>query len=659
MKSLILLLVLMAVMGIFTLSHADTTYVSTGSVSGVWTIDNSPYVVHNGDITVEDNDTLTIMAGVTVLFTARYKFIVEGLLTAEGTEVDSVIFTRFYPTEESKWRGFRFDEADEGSSLSWCRIEYAKGEGAYPEVRGGAIWINDCDVWIRHCSIVRNYTHNSNLNGSGAGIFMEGSNSIIEGCHFIQNQADNGGGICVGSESSPTIQFNLFEDNQTFSSGGGIYVAANSEALIAYNVFEGNHSGGIFGGGAINLWSATWLYGTTSEVYSNLIIGNSASSSGGGIYSRYDGSQIYNNTIVGNSAANGGGIYVLTFPDLPPTIYNSIVWENSAPTGSQIYLDPSVGSAANITYCDVQGGWAGSGNFDSNPLFVTGALGDYFLSQMASGQIHDSPCVDAGDPGSAMVLGTTRTDGVLDIGIVDLGFHLSPGGAPGWLTVGMNPNFVPTQIPANGGGFQFEICIANIGGEGMFFDVWINVIMPNGSVYGPVQQVDDLWLSTGDNLYRQNILQWVPGRAPAGMYSYVANVGEYPDYIIDSDSFPFEKLPGDGRAAGFEGWELSNWEGDAQASFYSTPPTEFVLYPAYPNPFNPETTIEFSLPHSADVSLSIYNSLGERVAVLLEGVVATGMHSVVWDASDFASGIYFYELKAGTFRGIGKCLLGK
>ena len=560
-------LVILTVSAFSLTAFADTTYVASGPVSGVWTTDGSPYIVNEGDIIVEESDALTIMPGVEVRFTGMYKFIVEGRLNADGFEEDSIIFTRHYPTEESKWRGFRFDDADDSSSLSWCRLEYAKGTGAYPEVRGGGIWISNCMVWIRHCLIAHNYTHNANLNGSGGGIFMEESNSIIESCHFIQNQADNGGGINVGWGSSPTIQFNLFERNEAFSSGGGIYVAANAESYLFRNTFAGNHSGGIFGGGAVTLWSATWLYGTTSEVSNNLIIDNNASSSGGGIYSRYDGSEIYNNTILGNSAGSGGGIYVLTFPDLPPTVYNCIVWGNSAPIGSQIYLDPSAGSAANVSYSDVQGGWLGAGNINQNPYFAAGANGSYYLGQEASGQLYDSPCVDAGDPSSAMIIGTTRTDGVLDEGVVDMGYHYPPGETPGWLVVAINPNITPIQIPSNGGGFQFEIWIANIGGNWMQFDLWTSVVMPDSSIYGPIIIREGVGLQAGANIYRENIQQWVPGVAPAGSYTYTANVGDYPDYVIDSDSFPFEKLPGmDMQGAGgrkFDaGWEDYGGEKD-------------------------------------------------------------------------------------------------
>jgi len=82
-------------------------------------------------------------------------------------------------------------------------------------------------------------------------------------------------------------------------------------------------------------------------------------------------------------------------------------------------------------------------------------------------------------------------------------------------------------------------------------------------------------------------------------------------------------------------------------------PTEFVLEQNYPNPFNPSTTIRFSLPEAAGVTLTIYNTSGQRVRTLVSGQMGAGQHSVVWNATDdrgarVASGLYLYTLKAGT-----------
>ena len=78
-------------------------------------------------------------------------------------------------------------------------------------------------------------------------------------------------------------------------------------------------------------------------------------------------------------------------------------------------------------------------------------------------------------------------------------------------------------------------------------------------------------------------------------------------------------------------------------------PAEFALSQNYPNPFNPETVIEYTLSRSGDVSLIVYNLRGEEVALLIDSNMPAGNHRVGWDASNFASGIYFYRLQAGEF----------
>ena len=88
-------------------------------------------------------------------------------------------------------------------------------------------------------------------------------------------------------------------------------------------------------------------------------------------------------------------------------------------------------------------------------------------------------------------------------------------------------------------------------------------------------------------------------------------------------------------------------------------PTEFSVSSAYPNPFNPTTTLSFALPMETDVSLSVYNLQGRLVSTLLSGSMNAGYHSVVWNAATNASGIYFIRLHAGSFHRTQKLMLVK
>ncbi len=93
--------------------------------------------------------------------------------------------------------------------------------------------------------------------------------------------------------------------------------------------------------------------------------------------------------------------------------------------------------------------------------------------------------------------------------------------------------------------------------------------------------------------------------------------------------------------------------------FEKTLPTEFSLSSAYPNPFNPTTTIEYTLPKESHVLLSIYDSRGIIVDEIVNDQKSTGYHQVIWDASAMPSGIYFYKIRASEFVDVKKCLLVK
>jgi hypothetical protein len=86
---------------------------------------------------------------------------------------------------------------------------------------------------------------------------------------------------------------------------------------------------------------------------------------------------------------------------------------------------------------------------------------------------------------------------------------------------------------------------------------------------------------------------------------------------------------------------------------------EFSLNQSYPNPFNPSTTISFTIPVKNNVILRIYDLNGKLVETLLEKEIPAGNHSIQWNAEGLSSGIYFYKLDAGNFSAARKMLLMK
>jgi hypothetical protein len=92
-------------------------------------------------------------------------------------------------------------------------------------------------------------------------------------------------------------------------------------------------------------------------------------------------------------------------------------------------------------------------------------------------------------------------------------------------------------------------------------------------------------------------------------------------------------------------------------NYKSSIPTTFALKQNYPNPFNPRTIINYELPITTDVQLSIYNIMGQKIASLVSEKQNAGYHSVIWDATAYASGIYYYMIKASDFQAIRRMIV--
>lgn len=86
-------------------------------------------------------------------------------------------------------------------------------------------------------------------------------------------------------------------------------------------------------------------------------------------------------------------------------------------------------------------------------------------------------------------------------------------------------------------------------------------------------------------------------------------------------------------------------------------PKTFFIDQNYPNPFNPATAIRFGLPSASQVSAKVFNMLGQEVANLFEGRLNAGEHELLFDAEHLTSGIYFYQIQAGSFMGVKRMVL--
>jgi len=162
--------------------------------------------------------------------------------------------------------------------------------------------------------------------------------------------------------------------------GGGIFCDSSSPTITG-NVVTGNVLADT--GAGIFCWYSEPL------ITSTMICGNFATSWGGGllILDWVGVPTLTNCTVADNEAGAGGGLACMNLACMGEvTVTNSIVWGNTALSDPQI-LD---GGGVDVTYCDVEDGWPGTGNFDANPLFYDSTQGDYHLQWT-------SPCKDAGN----------------------------------------------------------------------------------------------------------------------------------------------------------------------------------------------------------------------------------------------------------------------
>jgi hypothetical protein len=226
------------------------------------------------------------------------------------------------------------------------------------------------------------------------------------------------------------------------------------------------------------------------------------------------------------------------------------------------------------------------------------------------------------------------------------------------LFVSLTPAAPPVQIPASGGSFDFNVVFTNNDPAQQTFDAWIMVQLPDLSWFGPVLGPVNLTLPSMTALDRDRT-QNVPAAAPSGTYTYECRIGVYPDDIWNSDSFTFEKL-----AAG-DGGIVSDWlnSGEDFDIWYTETvndmPSEFLLFDAFPNPFNSSTTLTYHLTRASSVKLNVYDVVGGLVGTFSSGWHPAGTYNVVFDGSGFTSGIYLARLTAGEFTQTQKLVLVK
>ncbi|RMD93410.1 MAG: T9SS C-terminal target domain-containing protein, partial [Calditrichaeota bacterium] len=208
----------------------------------------------------------------------------------------------------------------------------------------------------------------------------------------------------------------------------------------------------------------------------------------------------------------------------------------------------------------------------------------------------------------------------------------------------------PVIVPPGGLVFDYDVTVDNNGSTTLNAQIWNTVSLPTGEEVGPFPKAifpQSITVPAGGT-FSGTFTMEVPSRVRPNTYTFNMKVGTFPNVQLDRDTFTIIKTPGPATsevAGGADGWEPVVVASSAK-------PERFVLDQNYPNPFNPSTVIRYGLPEATHVKLTVYNTLGQRVATLVDGYQSAGFKTVKWDGRDssghtVSAGIYVYRLEAG------------
>ena len=408
----------------------DTT--ATFSTSGSYVL---RLTADDGELTIFDDVTITVNAiwkvdddaltgGDGLTWATAFQNPQEGLAVAVGGDEIWVAAGTYRPTDDTD-RAISFQLVDDVALYGgFAGTETARDERDWETndaVLSGDIGTpgNNSDnsyhvvigadtATLDGFTITQGNANDGTIN-SGGGMYNDNTSPTVTNCTFRGNSASNVGGGMYNVSSSPTVTNCTFTGNSVGNYGGGMYNGNSSPTVINCS-FTGNSSGnfGYGGGGMYNdssfptvtncIFSGNsgyncggmWNISSSPTVTNSTFSGNSSDNSGGGMCNGLSSPTITNCTFTGNSSDNGGGMY--NYLTSFPMVTNCILWGNTAPSGPEIFnLDTS---EATVTYSDVEDGYAGTGNIDSDPLFVDQVGYNLHLQP-------DSPCIDAGTASGA------------------------------------------------------------------------------------------------------------------------------------------------------------------------------------------------------------------------------------------------------------------
>ncbi|MCP4546348.1 MAG: T9SS type A sorting domain-containing protein [bacterium] len=622
------------------------------------TANYSPYIAEV-DFKIGPEATLWIDPGVELHMAEGTSILVHGCINAIGGEGDLVVI-RAAPGASSWGALCIFEEA------SPCRFSYMDFSGATegPEIPSWFSGISSLktDLDIDHCLFQHNhnciYVYDANLTvrdcefletNGGESVYLRKGTLVVERCFFerVQNYGD---AIDINNVDDARVQ-----DCLLMNAGGDLVdVDLQTTLVLIGNTFIG------CGDSAVDIEDGSHV----TLIRNSFADCPEAVSLSRNSEAHFDQCTFHNNDIAlffePDPEGRGRGL---------ATIKNSIFSEND------VTLIIDVLSTVTITYCLSDAELLeGEGNIMDNPLLAAPSAYDYEL-------MPDSPCIDAGDPDDPFQSDSTIVDmGVrqfFQVGAVlninEINYNSSPAFNPGDWVEFRNRGGLPLDMS----GMHFRT------GESVGFE------FPEGTI---INAYDYLILCRDQPAFEScfpAVEQAVWGLNFDLVSTADISLITAEELVVDLVSYdcvaPWPSAPDGGGATlelinpGLDHTLPTSW--GASTVLYGTP-GEFnsnsggtavdddgiavapQVLTAYPNPFNPTTTIVFTLDRPQDLRLSIHDVEGRRVAWLINGPQDGGRHEVLWDGRDdngisLGSGLYLVHLQGEELQLSRKLLLVK
>jgi len=489
----------------------------------------------------------------------------------------------------------------------------------------------------------------SNLNDSGDGSLRE----AIAGVH-------SGGTITFSVTGTITLASQLSIDkDMTITGPGADQLSIDGDASSRIFRIDSDDDDDVVTITGLTITNGSADYGGGIHNYSDnltlencTISGNSAVNEGGGMYNYgYDGGTcsptLTNCTISGNSASSNGGGMCNDGEGgtCSPTLTNCILWnDNAGSSGNEVY-----NSSATPSYscCDVEGGVSGTGNINSDPLFVTAVP----TAPSSGGDLHlqnGSPCLSTGlDP-----------DGSNGVPYTDLEGRSRPLGSG--TDMGCYEQYDDGTLPVTLSSFTAQylndfptLC-------------WTTQSETDNAGWNIYRGEDEEALSN-EETYQLNLsLDLIPGAGTTSEPTDYSFEDVFP--IIEGSTYFYwlESVDYSGETEIYGPISLTIPENEWQNPNSPEIPKPYGLHQNYPNPFNPNTEISFMLKENCIGELSIYNLKGQKIRILFKDKSIPKDELIIsnWNGKDetdkeVSSGVYYYKLMTSKGDFVRKMILLK